>query len=88
MQSDLALRLMADLLWTALWVTLPVLGLTLVVGVTIGVGQVVTQVQEMSLAFIPKLVTAGAVLIFGGPWMLSQLSQFTVRVWSQMGRLS
>jgi len=49
--------------------------------------QVVTQVQEMSLTFVPKLLTAGIALIFFGPWMLRTLSQFTTRLWSQIPSL-
>jgi flagellar biosynthetic protein FliQ len=82
MHADLALRMMADLLWTALIISLPVLGLTMLVGVVISVLQVVTQVQEMSLTFVPKLVTAAICLMVFGPWMLHKLAAFTTRLWS------
>jgi flagellar biosynthesis protein FliQ len=84
MHSDLAIALMADLLWTGLLVCLPVLGLTMLVGLGISLLQVVTQIQEMSLTFVPKLVTAGVSLIVFGPWMLRTLSQFTTRLWTQI----
>lgn len=82
MHADLALKMMSDLFWTGLLVCLPVLGITMLVGVLISLFQVVTQVQEMSLTFVPKLFTAGAVLIFAGPWMLKKLTQFTVTLWT------
>jgi flagellar biosynthetic protein FliQ len=44
--------------------------------------QAVTQIQEMSLSFVPKLMTAGICLVVFGPWMLRTLVQFTVRLWS------
>jgi flagellar biosynthetic protein FliQ len=84
MQTDLALRLLSDMFWTGLLVCLPVLGLTLLVGLVISVLQVVTQVQEMSLAFIPKLLTAGVALIVFGPWMLRKLTSFTIHLWSSI----
>ncbi|MBC7604263.1 MAG: flagellar biosynthetic protein FliQ [Ramlibacter sp.] len=84
MHSDLAVSMMADLFWTGLLVCLPVLGLVMLVGVAISVLQVVTQVQEMSLTFVPKLVTAGISLVVFGPWMLRTLSQFTTRLWTQI----
>ncbi len=84
MHSDLAIGMMADLFWTGLLVCLPVLGLVMLVGLAVSVLQVVTQVQEMSLAFVPKLVTAGIALIVFGPWMLRTLSQFTTRLWTQI----
>ncbi|MRD48698.1 flagellar biosynthetic protein FliQ [Caenimonas koreensis] len=84
MHSDLAISMMADLFWTGLLVCLPVLGLVMLVGLAISVLQVVTQVQEMSLTFVPKLVTAGICLVVFGPWMLRTLSQFTTRLWTQI----
>lgn len=84
MRSDLAISLMADLFWTGLLVCTPVLGLVMVVGLAVSLLQVVTQVQEMSLSFVPKLLTAGIALIAFGPWMLRTLSQFTTRLWTQI----
>ena len=82
MHADLALRLIADLLWTGLLVCAPVLGLTMAVGVVISVLQVVTQVQEMSLTFVPKLVTAAVSLLVFGPWALGKLAAFQTRLWT------
>ncbi len=82
MHADLALKMMADLFWTGLVVCLPLLGLTMLVGVAISVLQVVTQVQEMSLTFVPKLLAAGFVMIVAGPWMLRKITQFTTQLWS------
>jgi flagellar biosynthesis protein FliQ len=82
MHSDLALKMMSDLFWTGLLVCLPVLGLTMMVGLFVSVVQVVTQVQEMSLTFVPKLFTAGVALVMFGPWILRKLSQYTIQLWS------
>ena len=73
MHADLALHMLADLFWTGLVVCLPVLGLTMLIGVCISVLQVVTQVQEMSLTFVPKLLVAVLTLVVFGPWMLRKL---------------
>jgi flagellar biosynthetic protein FliQ len=72
-RSDLAVQLFSQLIWNAVVVTAPLLLTTLVVGLVVSVLQVVTQVQEMSLTFIPKLVTTVAVLLVLGPWMLRRL---------------
>jgi flagellar biosynthesis protein FliQ len=82
MHSNMAITMMADLFWTGLLICLPVLGLVMLVGLTISLLQVVTQVQEMSLTFVPKLVTAGISLVVFGPWMLRQLTQFSTRLWT------
>jgi flagellar biosynthesis protein FliQ len=84
MHSDLAISLMADLFWTGLLVCMPVLGLVMLVGLAVSLIQVVTQIQEMSLTFVPKLVTAAIALVFFGPWMLRTLSQFTTKLWKQI----
>ena len=84
MHSDMAVAMMADLLWTGLMVCLPILGLVMAVGLVISLLQVVTQVQEMTLTFVPKLVTAGIALVVFGPWMLRQLTQFSTRLWSSI----
>ena len=82
MHADLALRMLGDLFWTGMLVCLPVLGLTMLVGLLVSVLQVVTQVQEMSLTFIPKLVTAAVSLVVFGPWILRTLTAFSTRLWS------
>ncbi|QJW85537.1 flagellar biosynthetic protein FliQ [Ramlibacter terrae] len=84
MHSDLALKLTADLFWTGLLVSMPVLGLTMLVGLVISVLQVVTQVQEASLTFVPKLLAAGISILVFGPWMLRTLCQFAVQLWSRI----
>jgi flagellar biosynthetic protein FliQ len=76
MTSELALQLFAEMLKTGLLVCAPVLGLTLLTGVIVSVFQVVTQIQDATLAFIPKMVVfvIGALLM--GPWMLRKLVAF------------
>lgn len=81
MHSDLALKLMTDLLWTGLLLAMPVLGLTMLVGLLVSLLQVVTQIQEMSLSFVPKLFMAGVSMILFGPWMLKKLSQYATQLW-------
>lgn len=78
----MALHMLSDLFWTALIVSAPILGLTMLVGLLISLIQVVTQVQEMSLSFVPKLITAGMALIIFGSWMLRMLTQYTIQLWS------
>lgn len=76
MTPDLALALSDDMLWTAILVALPVLGFSMLVGLVISIVQVVTQVQEMSLTFVPKVLTVAFTLVAFGPWMLRTVSEF------------
>lgn len=76
MSTDLAIALSNEMLWTAVLISLPVLGISMLVGLLISIFQVVTQIQEMSLTFVPKILTVALVMgIFGG-WMLKVLIEF------------
>ena len=77
MGSDLALQIMGEMLWTAVLVSSPILGLTMLVGLLISIFQVVTQIQEMSLTFIPKVITVVVTLVMFGPWMLRRIMNFS-----------
>ncbi len=65
------------MLWAALMVSAPVIGISMVIGLIISLVQVVTQVQEMTLTFVPKLLGVFFVLLFGGGWMLSRLLAYS-----------
>jgi flagellar biosynthetic protein FliQ len=84
MRADLALQLLSDMLLTALLITAPLLAVTLVVGLLVSIVQVVTQVQETSLTFIPKIVAAVIVLVVCGSWMLKRLVAFAVNLIANM----
>jgi flagellar biosynthesis protein FliQ len=73
MGSDVVLQLMAQLLWGAVLISAPMMISMLLVGLVVSILQVVTQVQDMSLTFIPKLVAAVVSLAVFGPWMLRRL---------------
>lgn len=76
MSTDLAIALSNEMLWTAVLISLPVLGLSMLVGLLISIIQVVTQIQEMSLTFVPKIFTVALVLAIFGSWMLVTLIEF------------
>jgi flagellar biosynthetic protein FliQ len=80
MHPDLALQLMGELLWNALLIAAPLLAVTLVVGLLVSILQVVTQVQEASLTFIPKVIASVVVLVICGPWMLKRLVSFSTNL--------
>ncbi len=72
-----ALELARRSIWVALQLILPILTLSLIVGVIISLFQAVTQIQEQTLTFVPKiLLTAGALVVLG-PWMLHTMVGFT-----------
>lgn len=77
MTIDLVTGLMAETVRVTLFVSAPVLLVGLVVGVVISLIQAVTQVQEMTLVFVPKIVACLIALIAALPWMISTLMSFT-----------
>lgn len=81
---DLTLALTSRTLWTAAFLAGPPIGATALVGLVISVLQGVTQIQEASLTFVPKLITAGAVLVGLGGWMLKVLSDFATSLISNI----
>lgn len=71
MDSDIAMRLLAEALIAAVKISAPFMLVALVVGLLISILQVVTQVQEMTLTFVPKLIAVGVVCLLLGSWMLA-----------------
>lgn len=84
MTSDLAFGLVREMLWTAMLVSAPVIGVAMAVGLVISIFQVVTQIQEMTLTFIPKLLAIFLVIVMLGSWMLAVLVEFGVTLFSSI----
>ena len=76
MGGDRALGLLNDMLWNSLLVAGPVLIATLMIGLVISVFQVTTQLQEVTLSYVPKILVAAMMLIAIGPWMLGRVTSF------------
>ncbi len=79
MNSQMVLAMGQEALWMLLMVSSPVLGVVLVVGLIVSLFQAVTQINEATLAFVPKLIAAMAVFALAGPWMLSMLVEYIRR---------
>lgn len=71
-----ALTFLNDMLWNSLIVAGPILIATLVVGLLISVFQVTTQLQEITLSYVPKILTTALLLIALGPWMMGRVTQY------------
>ncbi len=82
-----ALSLGREAIFTALVVAAPMLVLGLITGVMVSVFQAVTQIQEQTLTFIPKILVSAIAILFFGPFMLAMLTGFTSRVFSSIPQL-
>jgi flagellar biosynthesis protein FliQ len=73
-----------DALMTAFMLSVPLLGVSLIVGLVISIFQAVTQINEMTLTFVPKLIGLGAVLLILGPWMLEKILSYTADLFEML----
>jgi flagellar biosynthetic protein FliQ len=73
-----------DAIQLALKVAMPLLMVGLVIGLVISIFQAVTQIQEMTLTFIPKIIATGVVIAVLGPWMLGELITYTENLYTSI----
>ncbi|ABM34924.1 flagellar biosynthesis protein FliQ [Paracidovorax citrulli] len=79
MTSQMVLTVGRDALTLLLMVSMPVLGVVMVVGLLVSIFQAVTQIHEATLAFVPKLIAAMVVFAVVGPWMITSLVDYIRR---------
>lgn len=79
MTAQLVLTMGQEALLLLLMVSAPVLGVVLLVGLLVSLFQAITQINETTLAFVPKLIAAMAVFALAGPWMLTTLVDYIRR---------
>lgn len=87
MFEDAILSIANEAVLTVLLVSAPVLGATLLIGLLISILQATTQIQEMTLVFVPKIIIALLMIILLGPWMLNILTSFTYRLYASIPQL-
>ncbi|MBP2001105.1 flagellar biosynthetic protein FliQ [Paenibacillus shirakamiensis] len=80
MSSEFIIGLAGQAVYTVLKVSAPMLILGLVVGLIISIFQATTQIQEQTLAFVPKIVAVLLALLLFGPWILTTLVDFTANI--------
>ncbi len=74
---DFVIELMRQAIITTLWLAAPALVSGMVVGLIIGLFQAVTQIQEQTVVFVPKLIAMVLVLTFTLPWLINQIVQYS-----------
>lgn len=85
MSEELVLKLGQDTLKTIALLSGPMLLAALVVGLLVSVFQAVTQINEATLTFIPKMIVVGLVLVLAAPWMMDVMNQFTIHLFENLG---
>lgn len=87
MSESIVLEIIKSAMWTASRVSAPVLLTAVAVGVFMGLLQSVTQIQEQTLAFVPKFAAVGAVVALAGHWMLREMVDFTIGLFERIPEL-
>ncbi|KAB3535868.1 flagellar biosynthesis protein FliQ [Alkaliphilus pronyensis] len=84
MNEAMVIELGQQTLYTILLMSAPMLGIGLLVGLAVSIFQATTQIQEATLAFIPKIVAIFAAIVIFSPWLLSVIINFTTMLFSNM----
>lgn len=84
MTPEFVVNFAQEAIKVTIFVSMPMLALGLIVGVVISIFQAVTQIQEMTLTFVPKILVVLIALLFFSNWMLGQLMNFTITTISQI----
>lgn len=80
MGEELVIKLGQDALKITAMLAAPMLLSTLVVGLVVSIFQALTQINEATLTFIPKMIVVAIVIILAGPWMIDTMSHYTVQL--------
>ena len=87
MNDDFIISLGQQTMRVSVMLAGPLLISALVVGLLVSVFQAVTQINEATLTFIPKIIIIGVVLLLAGPWMLDVLSQYTIGLYENLSTI-
>ncbi|HEX2922768.1 MAG TPA: flagellar biosynthesis protein FliQ [Chloroflexota bacterium] len=84
MTQAVLIQLAKDAFTVTMLASMPLLGASLIVGIAISVLQAATQIQEMTLTFVPKVLVVGIVGVVCGPWMINTLTVYTTNLLSSL----
>ena len=82
MTEELVIGILKDVFYTTFIILLPILGTSLIVGIFISIFQAATSIQEMTLTFVPKLITTALVIILLLPWIVDKMVAITIKMFT------
>ena len=86
MTPDFTIEILRHALMTALWLSAPLLGVGFVIGIAMSLVQIVTSIQDPAFNAIPRLLAFLAAIILALPWMLRQMTTYTVAILGDLSR--
>ena len=84
MDETVVIEIVTGAMWVATRMAAPILLTAIVVGVVMGLLQSVTQIQEQTLAFVPKFAAVGVVIAVAGEWMLHLMVDYTIELFGRI----
>lgn len=87
MSDELVISLGNEALKTAIFLAAPILAVAMIVGIVVSLLQAVTQINEATLTFIPKIIAIAIVIIVGGPWMIEMITHYTTELFLRFPEL-
>ncbi len=87
MNEDFVLQLGQDALKTMAMISAPLLLSTLIIGLVVSIFQALTQINENTLTFVPKMIVIGIVIILAGPWMIDVMKSYTINLFDNMATI-
>jgi flagellar biosynthetic protein FliQ len=86
MTPDFAIQILRHALMTAFWMSAPLLGVGFVIGIVMSLVQIVTSIQDPAFNAIPRLLAFLAAIILALPWMLQQMTTYSVSILGDLSR--
>jgi flagellar biosynthesis protein FliQ len=82
MTEEIVIEILKEAFYLTFLIILPVLSVSLIVGVIISIFQAATSIQEMTLTFVPKILVTAVTIIFLLPWMIDKMIAFCLKIFS------
>ncbi|MFJ7970812.1 flagellar biosynthesis protein FliQ [Psychrobacillus sp. NPDC096389] len=86
MNSEMVISIAESAIWVILLTSGPLLLVALITGLSVSIFQATTQIQEQTLAFVPKIIAVLVALVFFGPWMLSRVTSYATDIFENLIR--
>jgi flagellar biosynthetic protein FliQ len=86
MTPEFTIQVLRDMFMMAFWLSLPLLAVGFIVGIVVSLVQIVTSIQDTGFNAIPRLIAFLAAFILAMPWMLKNLTAYTVAILGNLGR--
>jgi flagellar biosynthesis protein FliQ len=87
MNEDLVIKLGQEAMKTTALIAGPILAITLLIGLLISIFQALTQINEATLTFVPKILVVALIIILAGPWMLDVMTTYTTHLFENIATM-